>query len=108
MSNDITVDLPNTDEQVEHLTGDEIREPKMYKVILFNDDFTTFEFVIYVLMRFFHKTQEEAEKITIDIHQKGKGIAGIFSYDEAETRKSQAINSARKNDFPLMCAIEPE
>lgn len=100
--------MPETIEEthIDRLIDNYLEEPKMYKVILFNDDFTTFEFVIYVLMKFFHKSENEAETITQSIHQEGQGLAGIFSYDEAETRKSQVINCARKNNFPLRCMVE--
>lgn len=106
MSTDITMSLPDTAESIDRLLDSHIEEPKMYNVILLNDDFTTFEFVIYVLMKFFHKSDSEAEKITAEIHQTGKGVAGVFSYDEAETRQSQVTHCARTNNFPLVCVIE--
>jgi ATP-dependent Clp protease adaptor protein ClpS len=107
MSKDTSIiEKASSNEQFEDLISHKIDTPNMYKVVLFNDDYTTFEFVVYVLMKFFHKTQEEAENLTQEIHNTGKGVGGVFSYDEAETRKSLVTNLAKKNDFPLMCELE--
>ena len=67
----------------------EVREPRKYAVILHNDDYTTMEFVIEVLNRFFQKTHEEAVAVTLQVHQQGRGVAGIYSFEIAETKVFQ-------------------
>lgn len=85
----------------------ELSKPKLYHVIVINDNFTTFDFVVYVIIRFFYKNQKEAEVLTIEIHEKGRGIAGVFSRDEAETKAKMVIECARENEYPLLCEVEP-
>lgn len=84
----------------------EPKEPEEYRVILLNDDFTTMEFVISVLMTIFHKTLPEATKIMIDVHRKGRGIVGEYSYDIAATKINQVHLLARQMGFPLRCTME--
>ena len=83
-----------------------LKEPKLFMVIMFNDDFTTMEFVITVLVDIFNKTVEEANNIMLAVHEKGQGIAGIYPYDIALTKMSLAISAAKKEDFPFKLAIE--
>ena len=83
-------------------------EPPLYKVLLLNDDYTTWDFVVYVCMRFFDKNAAEANQITIDVHTKGAGLAGVYSYEIAETKASQVIRSARENGHPFRATVEPE
>ena len=83
-----------------------IKKPKDYKVIMYNDDYTTMEFVIDILVSIFGKSYPEAEKIMLDVHQKGKGIAGIYSYDIAATKVRTAMSKARENNFPFKLTIE--
>lgn len=78
----------------------------MYKVILHNDHYTTMDFVVEVLISLFHKPAAEATKIMLDVHKKGKGICGIYTYDIAATRVSQVHHLARKREFPLKCSLE--
>ena len=85
----------------------EITKPRQYQVVLLNDDFTTFDFVVYILIRYFNKSQGEAEQITHHIHTQKRGIAGIFSKDEAESKARMVIQCARENQFPLLCEAEP-
>lgn len=84
----------------------DIREPKMYKVLLHNDDYTTMEFVVMVLEQIFRKNTAEANQVMLNVHQKGCGICGIFSYDIAETKVITVHTLAEKNEFPLKCSIE--
>lgn len=86
----------------------EYRRPKLYKVILLNDDYTTMEFVVEVLIAVFHKDPAEATKIMLDVHEKGKGIVGVYTYDIAKTKVAQVEQMARDREFPLMAVIEPE
>ncbi|MDR3593525.1 ATP-dependent Clp protease adaptor ClpS [Clostridium sp.] len=85
-----------------------IKKPKQYKVIMYNDDFTTMEFVINILIAVFNKKLVEAEKIMLDVHKKGKGVAGIYSYDIAITKVSMAMSMAKENEFPFKLTVEEE
>jgi ATP-dependent Clp protease adaptor protein ClpS len=82
------------------------KEPRQYAVILHNDDYTTMEFVIEVLIRFFRKTQEEALAITLQVHQRGRGVAGIYSFEIAETKVFQVTELAQSRGHPLKCTTE--
>jgi len=82
------------------------QEPEEFRVILLNDDFTTMEFVVSVLMTIFHKTLPEATKIMIDVHKKGRGIVGEYCYDIAATKINQVHLLARQMGFPLKCTME--
>jgi ATP-dependent Clp protease adaptor protein ClpS len=84
----------------------EIREPKMYRVILHNDDYTTMDFVIEILIAIFHKPAAEATRIMLDVHKKGKGICGVYTYDVAATRVARVHQLAQKREFPLKCSLE--
>ena len=78
----------------------------MYRVVLYNDDYTTFDFVISILMQVFHKPSDEAEKITLSVHQKGKGIAGIYPREIAEMKVQEVHTRAESSGFPLRAGIE--
>ena len=86
----------------------EVKKPKMYRVIMLNDDYTPMEFVVHVLESFFTMDRQMATKVMLEVHSKGKGICGIFPYDLAETKASQVIEYARKNEHPLICTVETE
>lgn len=86
----------------------EFKKPKMYKVILLNDDYTTMEFVVEVLIAIFHKSDTEAAQIMLDVHKKGKGIVGAYTYDIASTKIAQVEEMSAKNEFPLIAVMEPE
>jgi ATP-dependent Clp protease adaptor protein ClpS len=83
-----------------------IKKPKNYKVVMYNDDYTTMEFVINILVSVFNKKLMEAEKIMLDVHEKGKGVAGIFSYDIAITKVSTAMAIAKEKGFPFKLTVE--
>jgi ATP-dependent Clp protease adaptor protein ClpS len=85
-----------------------IKKPKMYKVIIHNDDYTTMEFVIEVIVNVFHKEVSEATKIMFDVHSKGKGIVGIYPFDIAATKVKQVETMARTRSFPLKSSFEEE
>lgn len=84
------------------------KKPAMYKVLLLNDDFTPMEFVVYVLERVFRRTNSEANDIMLKVHNDGVGIAGVYTYEIAETKVDQAMSLARKNEHPLQCTLERE
>ncbi|MDD5711272.1 MAG: ATP-dependent Clp protease adaptor ClpS [Smithellaceae bacterium] len=84
----------------------ELREPKKYLVILHNDDYTTMDFVVEVLATVFHKPLTEATQIMLDVHRKGIGICGTYTYDIASTKISQVHLLAGQREFPLRCSLE--
>jgi ATP-dependent Clp protease adaptor protein ClpS len=83
-----------------------LQEPKLYRVILHNDDYTTMDFVVKVVMAVFHKPAAEATKIMLDVHRKGAGIVGVYTRDIALTKVSQVHEMARKGEFPLRASCE--
>lgn len=85
-----------------------VKKPSLYKVIMHNDDYTTMEFVLSVLVNIFKKDVGEANKIMMDVHKKGIGIAGIYTYDIAATKVNKAMNLAKEEGFPFKLTIEKE
>lgn len=85
-----------------------LKKPNMYKVILHNDDYTTMDFVVEILIGVFNKNSAEATKIMYDVHKKGFGIAGIYIYDIASTKVRQVTYMAEQEGFPLKLTIEEE
>lgn len=85
----------------------DLREPPKYAVVLHNDNYTTMEFVVGVLTRFFHRSTEEAMKIMLKIHHEGKGVAGVYSLEIAETKIAQVTEYARSSGYPLKLEAEP-
>ena len=101
--------MPGTtgsDPESDQGTDQEIREPKMYRVILHNDDYTTMDFVIEILMVVFHKPAADATRIMLDVHKRGRGICGIYTYDVAATRVARVHQLAQKREFPMKCSLE--
>ncbi len=90
----------------EQLLLEELSPPPNFKVLLYNDNFTTMEFVIELLTSLFLKTQDQAQAIMLKVHREGFGIAGIYSKEIAETKIDQALIRARKNDYPLRLSME--
>ena len=84
------------------------KKPSMYKVLMLNDDYTPMEFVVDVLQNIFQKNREEATEIMLHVHQKGVGICGVYTYEIAETKVTQTVDYARKNQHPLQCTLEKE
>jgi len=89
---------------VDEETG--LEEPRMYRVILHNDHYTTMDFVVAVLMKIFHRPASEAVRIMLDVHRKGTGMCGVYTYDVAVTKVSQVHRLANENDYPLKCSCE--
>ena len=85
-----------------------VKKPRRYMVLMHNDDYTTMEFVVEILISFFNKTAAEATKVMLDVHKKGAGIAGIYPYDIAATKINQVHNKARENGFPLKLSLKEE
>lgn len=92
--------------QLESQSGSKISEPRLYRVILHNDHYTTMEFVIEVLIKIFQKTTAEATRIMLEVHKKGQGVCGVYTYDIARTKASQVMQLARQLSFPLKCSCE--
>jgi ATP-dependent Clp protease adaptor protein ClpS len=89
-------------------TAPKTKKPSLYKVLLLNDDYTPMEFVVLVLERFFNKGKEEATRIMLHVHQKGVGVCGVYTFEVAETKVTQVMDFARKNQHPLQCTMEKE
>ena len=85
-----------------------VKKPRLYKVVLLNDDYTPMDFVVYILERFFNKAPEEATRIMLHVHQKGVGICGVYTYEVAETKVAQVTSFARQHEHPLQCTMEKE
>ena len=85
-----------------------LKKPNMYRVIIHNDDYTTMEFVVEVLVKVFHKKVPEASKIMLDVHNKGKGIVGVYTADIAATKILQVKQMAEESGFPLKLTMEEE
>lgn len=89
------------------LCEEEIKEPPMFRVVMHNDDYTSMHFVISILMEVFRKNSEDANKIMLDIHNKGFGECGVYTSEIAETKVMIVRNRARTAGFPLLCTMEP-
>jgi ATP-dependent Clp protease adaptor protein ClpS len=85
-----------------------LEQPKRYKVLLHNDDFTPMEFVILVLIQVFNKSESDATSIMLHAHTRGYAVAGVYSFEIAETKVNETMALASKAQFPLLCTLEPE
>jgi ATP-dependent Clp protease adaptor protein ClpS len=96
------------DRERELATLDQVRveRPRLYEVVLHNDDYTTQEFVVYVLMKFFQRDSATAQQIMLNVHTKGVGVAGVYPRDIAETKAAQVVRYARDNEMPLRCSVQ--
>ncbi len=96
-------------ERGETLTQNRVRtdEPPMYKVLLLNDDYTSMDFVVLILESVFRKAPHEAQHIMLSVHQKGAGVAGVYTREVAETKIAVVHHIAAQNEFPLKCTMEP-
>ncbi|PIE57298.1 MAG: ATP-dependent Clp protease adapter ClpS [Desulfobulbus propionicus] len=87
---------------------EELKEPPMYRVILHNDDYTSMDFVVMILETIFNKDTNDATKIMLDVHNQGKGIAGVYTREIGETKVAQVRRLAQMNQFPLKCSLEKD
>jgi len=99
---------PESIEEVEDEIQEDLEEPPLYRVLLHNDDYTTMQFVVEVLMVVFNKSMEEATLIMLNVHKKGVGLCGVYPYEIAETKVDTVDSLARENGFPLKCSMERE
>jgi ATP-dependent Clp protease adaptor protein ClpS len=86
----------------------EVRKPPLYKVLLHNDDFTTMDFVVFVLRTVFHHDEDDAVRIMLNVHHQGVGVAGVYTYEVAEGKVSKVESLAREHEAPLLCTMEEE
>ena len=92
-------------DSLKEVTKNKTKKPNLFQVLLLNDDFTTMEFVVEVLRRFFGKSNDAAHALMLKIHIEGEAVCGVYSHDVAQTKVAQVIDFSRKNDQPLMCVI---
>ncbi len=86
---------------------EKLKRPSMYKVLMHNDDYTTMEFVVHVLQKYFQKSSPEAHAIMLEVHTRGFGVCGIYTYEVAESKSAKVIKYSRENGHPLKCSTEP-
>jgi ATP-dependent Clp protease adaptor protein ClpS len=96
------------DVAVEQETRTRLQRPPLYRVLLHNDDYTTQQFVVYILQTIFMQPPETAYEIMMHVHTRGLGVAGIYPYEVAEAKVGKVHALARENEYPLQCSIEPE
>lgn len=103
-------EFPDIEEGGEVLVEKEtkLEKPKLFKVILHNDDFTTMEFVVFVLQYVFNRSEIEAFSVMLKVHNEGIGVAGIYPYEIANMKSEKATNLARAREYPLLCTVEEE
>lgn len=99
---------PEIKESVIPETGEELRDPPMYKVLLHNDDYTTMDFVVEILKGVFNKSTEDATKIMLKVHVEGVGVCGVYTFEVAETKLNTVHVIAAERGFPLKCTMEVE
>jgi ATP-dependent Clp protease adaptor protein ClpS len=97
---------PDFEEQLSSEFAEDLDEPRMFKVLLHNDDYTTMEFVVEILQRVFNKSTAEATQIMLNVHKKGIGTCGVYTGEVAETKVAMVHYLAQKNGFPLQCSME--
>jgi len=85
----------------------ELKEPELYRVLLHNDDYTTMEFVVMILMNIFRLAEADAFRVMLNVHHAGIGVAGVYTYEVAETKVRKVLDLAREHEFPLRCSMEP-
>ena len=100
--------MPQEQSQIRERQRTDLREPRRYKVTIYNDDFTTMEFVVKVLMEVFFKSQAEAEQLMLTVHHSDKAVVGIYTYGIAVSKVRKAQEMAREAGFPLRLTYEPE
>jgi len=86
----------------------ELKEPPLYRVMLLNDDYTPMEFVVDVLQQIFSMDRQQATRVMLEVHTKGQGVCGVFTYEIAETKVAQVNNFSRQHEHPLLCTMEED
>lgn len=89
-------------------TKRKVEKPPLYKVLLHNDDYTSMDFVVFILMSIFHKDEPNARRIMLEVHNRGVGVAGVFTFEIAESKINKVTALARAHEFPLLCTMEQD
>ena len=100
--------MPQESTLTESFADQKVEPPRMWRVLLHNDDYTTQEFVVWVLETVFHKPQPEAVVIMMSVHRSGIGVAGVYTHDVAETKMKKTMQMAEQQEFPLLVTMDPE
>jgi ATP-dependent Clp protease adaptor protein ClpS len=104
--------MPNYDPELDDAVITEgkqkVEKPPLYKVLLHNDNYTTMDFVVVILISVFHHSEVDAIRIMLQVHNKGMGVAGVFTREIAETKVAQVTELAQHHEFPLLCTMEEE
>jgi ATP-dependent Clp protease adaptor protein ClpS len=100
-----TLDKPKAKGELQTIEKEKVERPPLYDVLLHNDDYTTQEFVVYVLMKYFKHDGATARQIMLHVHTRGVGVAGVFPFDIAETKAHQVVQFARENEMPLQASV---
>jgi len=101
-------DFPDQVEDVLSETKTKLEKPRLFKVLLHNDDFTTMEFVVFVLEYVFQRSESEAVAIMLKVHNEGIGVAGVYPHDVAYMKSHKTMNLAKAREYPLLCTLEEE
>ncbi|MBI2189040.1 MAG: ATP-dependent Clp protease adaptor ClpS [Acidobacteria bacterium] len=99
---------PRESTLTETRSDEKLQRPRMWRVLLHNDDYTTQDFVVWVLESIFHKSHAEAFAIMMSVHQSGLGVAGVFTHEVAETKMKATLRLAEQHEHPLLVTMEPE
>jgi ATP-dependent Clp protease adaptor protein ClpS len=100
--------MPQEQSHIKERQKTDLREPRRYKVLIHNDDFTTMDFVVMVLKEVFFLSEENAQALMLQVHHSNKAVVGIYTYDIAVSKAQKATDMARENGFPLRLTVEPE
>jgi len=98
--------LPQYDEMPVAEAEEKVEQPKLYKVLLHNDDYTTMEFVVEILEAIFNMPEDQAIQVMLNVHVRGVGVAGIYTFEVAEMKVAKTIAAAREQEYPLLCTME--
>lgn len=101
-------EFPDHESDVVTESETKLEKPKLFKVLLHNDDFTTMDFVVFVLQYVFNRSDAESFTIMLKVHTEGIGIAGIYPFEIANMKSNKAVNLAKSREFPLLCTVEEE
>jgi ATP-dependent Clp protease adaptor protein ClpS len=102
------IDKHEHDEAVITESKHKLKKPPLYKVLLHNDDYTTMDFVVLVLRSVFHRSETDAIRIMLQVHQQGTGVAGVYTYEVAEAKVGKVTSLARDHEFPLLCTMQED
>jgi len=101
-------EFPDFDTDVITESETRLEKPKLFKVLLHNDDFTTMEFVVFILSHVFMRSTSEAFTVMMQVHNEGVGVAGVYTYEVATMKAEKAMNLSKANEYPLLCTVEEE